>query len=176
MLIELMIVVAIVGVLAVLAVYGVRRYVSNAKTAEAKSGVGQMSKDALTKYEGELVSGLTMTGGTSTAVVHDVCLTASAGVPTVAPQGKKYQSTPAEWAVDGAAVPARGFACLHFEMSLPQYFSYNAEGVSATRFRAAAAGDLNGDGVTSLFYQDGSIIINNRLHVAPSIGESNPDA
>ena len=35
-LVELMIVVAIVGVLAVLAVYGVRKYIANAKTAEAK--------------------------------------------------------------------------------------------------------------------------------------------
>ncbi len=33
-LIELMIVVAIVGILAVLAIYGVRKYLANAKTAE----------------------------------------------------------------------------------------------------------------------------------------------
>jgi len=35
-LVELMIVVAIIGVLAALAIYGVRRYLASAKTSEAK--------------------------------------------------------------------------------------------------------------------------------------------
>jgi len=173
-LIELMIVVAIVGVLAVLAVYGVRKYISNAKTAEAKNGVGQMAKDSITRYEGELVSADTLPGASTTAVVHDVCLSASGRVPSVAPRGAKYQSTAADWTADANALPARGFSCLHFEMAQAQYFSYNYEGVSSTSFRASASGDLNGDGVTSLFSQDGSII-NNRLHVAPGMNESSPD-
>jgi type IV pilus assembly protein PilA len=45
-LIELMIVVAIVGILSVLAIYGVRKYVANAKTAEARNSLGQIAKDA----------------------------------------------------------------------------------------------------------------------------------
>ena len=44
-LIELMIVVAIIGILAVLAIYGVRKYLANAKTAEARNSLGQMGKD-----------------------------------------------------------------------------------------------------------------------------------
>ena len=40
-LIELMIVVAIVGILAVLAIYGVRKYIANAKTAEARNSIGR---------------------------------------------------------------------------------------------------------------------------------------
>ncbi len=36
-LVELMIVVAIIGVLAALAIYGVRRYLASAKTSEAKT-------------------------------------------------------------------------------------------------------------------------------------------
>ena len=39
-LVELMIVVAIVGVLAALAIYGVRKYVANAKTTEARMASG----------------------------------------------------------------------------------------------------------------------------------------
>ncbi len=39
-LVELMIVVAIIGVLAALAIYGVRRYMASAKTSEAKNTIG----------------------------------------------------------------------------------------------------------------------------------------
>ena len=52
-LVELMIVVTIVGVLAVLAVYGVRKYLANAKTAEARNSLGQLAKDAATAVERE---------------------------------------------------------------------------------------------------------------------------
>ena len=52
-LVELMIVVAIVGVLAALAIYGVRRYILNSKTAEARNGIGQMAKDASAAYNRE---------------------------------------------------------------------------------------------------------------------------
>ena len=43
-----MIVVAIVGILAVLAVYGVRKYIANSKTTEARNALGQIAKDAAT--------------------------------------------------------------------------------------------------------------------------------
>ena len=43
-LVELMIVVAIIGVLAVLATYGVNRYLASAKTAEARAVVGRLGQ------------------------------------------------------------------------------------------------------------------------------------
>jgi len=43
-LVELMIVVAIIGVLAALAIYGVRRYLASAKTGEAKNTIGAISR------------------------------------------------------------------------------------------------------------------------------------
>ncbi len=46
-----MIVVAIVGVLAVLAIYGVRKYIANAKTAEARNNLGQISKDSSSAFD-----------------------------------------------------------------------------------------------------------------------------
>lgn len=173
-LIELMIVVAIVGVLAVLAVYGVQKYIANAKTAEAKNAVGEMSRDALTHYEGETMNGATLAGGGTTGVLRDVCLSASAKVPSFVPKATKYQSTNADWNADDVAVPRRGFACLHFEISQPQYYSYNYTGVSVTSFTAAAEGDLDGDGITSLFHQDGAVS-SGHLSVAPAITEVTPD-
>lgn len=173
-LIELMIVVAIVGVLAVLAVYGVRKYIANAKTAEAKNGVGQMAKDALAHFEGEQMAGAVLAGGATTGILRDVCLSASNPVPTFVPSAAKYQSTSADWNADGTAATPRGFSCLHYEMAQPQYYQYNYAGVAATSFSAIARGDLNGDGTASTFHQDGSLV-GGRLNVAPSIVEVNPE-
>jgi type IV pilus assembly protein PilA len=170
-LIELMIVVAIVGVLAVLAVYGVRKYIANAKTAEAKNSVGQMSKDALTKYEGESMAGSVLTAGSTTGVLRDVCLSSTAAVPSFVPKAQKYQSQSSDWNKDGTAATPAGFSCLHFEMAGPQYYSYSYAGTSLTSFTALANGDLNGDTVTSTFHQDGSVTASGRLNIAPSITE-----
>ena len=172
-LIELMIVVAIVGVLAVLAVYGVRKYIANAKTAEAKNSIGQMSKDALTKYEGEAMAATVMAANASTALLRDVCANAKAAVPSAAvPSAAKYQTSSAEWNADGTTSPAAGFSCLHFEMAQPQYYQYNYQATTgaAANFTASARGDLNGDGITSTFRQQGSVI-GGRLNIAPSIEE-----
>jgi type IV pilus assembly protein PilA len=174
-LIELMIVVAIVGVLAVLAVYGVRKYIANAKTAEAKNSVGQMSKDALSHFEGENMSGAILPAGSTTGVLRDVCLTAVATVPSSGvPKAQKYQSSNADWNADGSKTPPSGFSCLHFEMAQPQYYAYFYTGASLGSISSIAMGDLNGDGTTSLFHQDGSVV-SNRLLIAPSIVEVGPE-
>ena len=174
-LIELMIVVAIVGVLAVLAVYGVRKYIANAKTAEAKNAIGQISKDALTHYEGETMAGAVLAAGATSSVLRDVCLSASAPVPAAVPDAKKYQSSKADWNTDTATL-GKGFACLKFEMAGPQYYRYTYTGATTANFTALAEGDLNGDGVTSSFRQDGSVIAGTgQLLVAPSIIEVNPE-
>ena len=52
-LVELMIVVAIVGVLAALAVFGTVRYVAAAKTAEARNIVGAVARSAAMQYDME---------------------------------------------------------------------------------------------------------------------------
>ena len=39
------------GILATLSIYGVRKYIANAKTAEARNSLGQMGKDAATSFE-----------------------------------------------------------------------------------------------------------------------------
>src|SRR5690606_38657512 len=55
-LVELMIVVAIVGLLAALAIYGVRKYMTNAKTTEARNALGQISKGAQISWDRELTA------------------------------------------------------------------------------------------------------------------------
>src|SRR5207302_4777464 len=80
-LIELMIVVAIVGVLAVLAIYGVRKYIANSKTAEARNSLGQIGKDAATAYEKESMAASVLTQGQSTAVLRALCASNSTTIP-----------------------------------------------------------------------------------------------
>src|SRR5215217_2693546 len=99
-LVELMIVVAIVGILAALAIYGVRRYMANAKTAEARNSLGQMGKDAITAYTKEGMAATVIDLGGSTGVSNKLCDgTNVTQVPAAKTsiQGKKYQSKPTEW-------------------------------------------------------------------------------
>ena len=67
-LIELMIVVSIIGVLSVLATYGVRKYIANTKTAEARNGLGRMSNAAIIAYENEHMATPVLTPGALSAV------------------------------------------------------------------------------------------------------------
>src|SRR5689334_7981806 len=80
-LVELMIVVAIIGVLSALAIYGVRKYLSNAKTAEARMGIGRISKDAQVAYERESLDKTIVNLQDTAAIAHQLCLS-STKVPT----------------------------------------------------------------------------------------------
>jgi type IV pilus assembly protein PilA len=178
-LIELMIVVAIVGILAVLAIYGVRKYLANAKTAEARNSLGQMAKDAAAAYEKESMAGTILGMGSSAAMSRSLCVGASASVPSGSSKiaGMKYQSTPAEWNAD--AVGNSGFACLKFSMDQPQYYMYNyistGGGSAGNSFQALANGDLDGNGTLSTFYLVGAINSQFAMNIAPNITEQSPE-
>src|ERR1700683_4815915 len=60
------------GVFAVLGIYGVRKYIANAKTAEARNSLGAIGKDAAMAFEREPASG---------AALHRLCPSASRSVP-----------------------------------------------------------------------------------------------
>jgi type IV pilus assembly protein PilA len=183
-LIELMIVVAIVGILASLAIYGVRKYIANAKTAEARNSLGQIGKDSQTAFEKETLGTAILAAGTSTTISRSLCYTAGQAVPaaTGSIKGAKYQSNQgatADWNFDALNV-GTGFACLKYSMSAPQYYLYSftsgAAGTPPASFTAIANGDLNGDGITSVFLLQGAIgATDNNLYVAPTIAETNPE-
>ena len=168
-LIELMIVVAIVGILSVLGAYGVRKYIASAKTAEARASVGRMANAAIMAYENEAMAGTTLPQGSSAGYSRSLCKSATAPVPAAISSiaGKKYQSTAAEWGVDSAA--NAGFACLHF--------SYAVHGAASPgdSFTAVANGDLNGDGMMSTFQLTGAITSAYVINVAPTYLEIMPD-
>jgi len=183
-LVELMIVVAIVGVLAALAIYGVRKYIANAKTAEARNSLGQIQKDAQSAYAREGMAGTVLAVGTTAGVSNVLCAKATAAVPSSKGSiaGKKYQSDPTEWSVD-AATANKGFSCLKFSMAEPQYFMYSWDstgtGVAGATYTAKAQGDLNGDGTLSTFEIDGKVQAGSKggleLTSSPNIIEQSPE-
>jgi type IV pilus assembly protein PilA len=164
----------IVPVLAVLGIYGTRKYIANAKTAEARNALGQIAKDAAMAYESEP---LDLPPGKH--AVHRLCGSASTSVPTSITfvTARKYQSSAADWEVDKAT--NAGFYCLKFAMDTPQYYqySYTAHGASAPGdgFVGMAHGDLNGDGITSEFSITGQIASNGSLMIAPNLLEKDPE-
>jgi type IV pilus assembly protein PilA len=174
-LVELMIVVAIIGVLAALAIYGVRRYLQGAKTSEAKNSIGGIVRGGIAAYERETTtSELISTEGTAgAAFTNDICNGATA-VPTAITNvaGKKYQPNTTDGNDYATGDALSGWKCLRFTSNSPQYFQIGyaskrllatgtVEGAKPTRglgtttptngFTAWAQGDLDGDTVYSAF-------------------------
>lgn len=173
-LVELMIVVAIIGVLAALAIYGVRKYVMNAKTAEARGAVARIGKDATTAFARPKMAGTVLALGGQAEGSFALCGSATATVPSAAAKikGSKYQSNPTEWT---AGSMSAGWQCLKFSMDDPQYYMYNyTADVSAGTFSATAQGDLDADGTLSTFTIAGAVQGGSAM-LAPNLVESDPE-
>jgi type IV pilus assembly protein PilA len=159
------------GILVVLALAGVRKYIANAKTAEARNSLAVLGRDAVMAYEREHE-------GPSGKSVHRLCPSASRPVPSsiLSVSAKKYASSAADWQADASR--HAGFACLGFSMTMPQYYlySYRSRGTNSAGdgFEATAQGDLNGDGKTSLFKTVGVVAPGDVLTVSPQLIEQDP--
>jgi type IV pilus assembly protein PilA len=146
-LVELMMVVAIIGILASLSTYGVRRYMTHSKSAEALTNLAGISKSVHAAATRETMSGGLLaageqttntgktTGSTSgtgkgkgatvTFSVPGLCDAAEA-VPSSmnSVKAKKYQPNPAPGVDYDSGDQYTGWRCLKFSISSPQYYQY----------------------------------------------------
>ncbi len=147
-LIELMIVVAIIGVLAAIAIPGFVQYVRRSKTSEAGANLKALYTGAAAYYEQERW-GQGVVLGAAAATTHCVVDAAAA----------TYTASEQKNSVDFAAA-SPSYVALNFTISDPVYYEYHivTEGggcgsapnmLDVYTFRAI--GDLDGDGMQSTF-------------------------
>lgn len=120
----------VLGVFAALAVYGVRKYITNAKRAEATHVTQRLAQSVI-----HCATALDETGKPR-------------GLPDSAPavpgdltqvSGKKYQSSVGDWS-------APAYTCGSFVLTEPQYFQYAYRKVDANHGEVIATADLDADG------------------------------
>jgi len=165
--VELMLVVAIVGALAALAIYGVLRYVNAAKTSEAKLAIGAITRLAVMAYN-ENAQPQILPEASMGATYNNILCGNAIAVPSAVPHGTKYQPRVATGFDFDTGDQGNGWICLGFSTSQPIYYQYNyvvgngyvgpplgAPNPGTSGFEVSAQGDLNADGNLQIFTLSG---------------------
>ena len=175
-LIELMIVVAIIGILAAIAIPAFVNYVKRSKTSEAGANLKSLFTGAAAYYEREnWTQGLVTPGNAAAASTH--CT-----VDSVQPAGNWATTSPSsqksvvDWSAQGAS-----YGALNFGPADPLYFIYSiteipngGTGICGTAdsiavYTFTANGDLDDDGTQSSFSLEVGSNEDNALYRAPGI-------
>ena len=159
-LLELMIVVAMMGILAAIAIPAYIRYMQESKTAEARSNVQKIFWGAVSYYNAEHVErGFGAHTILSRRLPCDVVPTGSVWCPVGGPPRGKKTSQPKDCWTNNISDQGIIWKSLDFSIADHNYYAYRfvcTKFLTKDAFYAQAEGDLNGDGLKfSLFERTG---------------------
>jgi type IV pilus assembly protein PilA len=149
-LIELMIVVAIIGILAAVAIPAFMKYIRRSKTSEATMNIRKMFDSSVSYFEEEHAS----RAGVILAKQFPDPTNMTPATGCCAGTGGKCAPLASNWSASAT------WNALNFSVDDPHYYQYTyaAGGTgTASQFTARANGDLNCDGILSTFERIGSV-------------------
>ena len=139
-----MIVVAIIGILAAVAIPGFMQYIKNSKTSEAKTNLNAIGKGALSYFEAEHIapnglSGFSKQYPYAPNVVH-VGVAASSDTVGVKSAPDASETVPTTGTASAAGTPAQVWSDLNFNITgaIYYYYSFKSSGYTPAAGEAAA--------------------------------------
>lgn len=166
-LIELMIVVAIIGILAAVAIPAFMKYIRRSKTTEATMNLRKLFDSSATYYaEEHAFRGIAADSAGAIAKQFPDSTAESAPQTSACSAGSPFKHNPAANTGEQAFFYGQTWQALNFDLTDPFLYQYMyvSEGQGNTsKFTARAIGDLDCNGVYSTFERTGMVDADNNV-------------